>query len=327
MHTTVEILAAAKRRLSITSDYALAKKLGFNHSRVSNYRRGVSYLDNDAAFKIAAVLGESPAKIIAIVEAERARTPEKRKKWEQIARIAVLAWAFVLALLLSTPKTAVAAQGGTLGQFDVTRYTLCALRRVLRLLCKGAAAFGLGLWVIYGAAAAAGETTVSVLHRVWYPDPKMEWSFDQAVYSRDIGTRAEGMAIGHRWKWYQINAAYLGHTEERFTGLRGGTYTGRVAETDQLGFNVAVTPRIGPFYAKFGTWMNYHYNREQGDEFGRSFSQRHTGIHRSGEYGIGVEGKNWFVEISYLNSVYTRQSTVGAEHRQFYMAQLGLKLR
>lgn len=130
MRSTTEILDAIKRRNSIASDYALAKLLGRSRAGISSYRVGRSGMDNLTAFKAAELLGESPAKIIAIVEAERARTPEKRKKWEQIARIAVMAWAFLLAPLLATPKTAVEPLGATQTQFDVM-HTLYIMRRWL----------------------------------------------------------------------------------------------------------------------------------------------------------------------------------------------------
>lgn len=95
MRTTLEIIEAMKRKLSVTSDYALAKKMRWRTPRVSNYRNGVSHLDTFAALQAAEVLGEPPLKIIAIVEAERTKRPDQKRRWQELAKASVVATAMI----------------------------------------------------------------------------------------------------------------------------------------------------------------------------------------------------------------------------------------
>ena len=84
MKTTIEFLDAVKEKLGIASDYALAKRLGFSLSTVSNYRTGRRVLDDDAALTVALALDVHPFNVIAAVNAERAKTPETRARWMNV---------------------------------------------------------------------------------------------------------------------------------------------------------------------------------------------------------------------------------------------------
>lgn len=84
MKTTVQFLDAVKEKLGIESDYALAKRLGFSLSAVSNYRTGRRFLDDDSALAIATVLEVHPFSVIANANAERAKTPEQRARWSGV---------------------------------------------------------------------------------------------------------------------------------------------------------------------------------------------------------------------------------------------------
>jgi transcriptional regulator with XRE-family HTH domain len=79
---TIEYLAACKRRLGIESDYALAKALGISHSAICGYRAGRSRIDDEVALSIAQILRLNPLEVIAQANAERAKTPEARARWE-----------------------------------------------------------------------------------------------------------------------------------------------------------------------------------------------------------------------------------------------------
>jgi transcriptional regulator with XRE-family HTH domain len=81
---TPEYLDAVKVHLGIASDYALAKKLGFSQSAMSSYRTGRRVFDDDAALTVAQALGVNPLQVIAAANAERAKTPESRAKWEDL---------------------------------------------------------------------------------------------------------------------------------------------------------------------------------------------------------------------------------------------------
>lgn len=95
MRSTVELLDAVKRQQSITSDYELARELGVSRQAVSKYRHGACTFDNLTAFRVAELLKMSPVKVLAIIGAERTKRPEQRKKWQEIAKVAIFASALI----------------------------------------------------------------------------------------------------------------------------------------------------------------------------------------------------------------------------------------
>ena len=79
--STLNYLAACKKRLGIESDYALAKALGVTQAAVSSYRTGRSSINDDVALTVAEILGVNPMQVIAAANAERAKTPEQKARW------------------------------------------------------------------------------------------------------------------------------------------------------------------------------------------------------------------------------------------------------
>ncbi len=69
---SAEYLAAVKAKLNITSDYALAKALKIKKQTASNYATGKNVPGPVVAFRVAEILGDQPAAVIADFEAERA---------------------------------------------------------------------------------------------------------------------------------------------------------------------------------------------------------------------------------------------------------------
>lgn len=84
MNTTNKVLNDLKKTYGLGSDYALSKFLGCSHNRISNYRRGVSHLDDLMAYKVAELLELDPAELVAQINMERAKRPEERKAWKEI---------------------------------------------------------------------------------------------------------------------------------------------------------------------------------------------------------------------------------------------------
>lgn len=74
---TVEYLAAVKAKLEITSDYKLAKALGIPSNLVAKYQSGKNVPGPLTCFKIAEILGDQPAAVIAELELERAEKMAK----------------------------------------------------------------------------------------------------------------------------------------------------------------------------------------------------------------------------------------------------------
>lgn len=78
--TSLEYLEAVKTRLGISSDYALAARLGVTRSAVSKFQKGAVFGD-DVALTVAEILGLNPLVVIAAANAERAKTPEQKARW------------------------------------------------------------------------------------------------------------------------------------------------------------------------------------------------------------------------------------------------------
>ena len=74
---TVDYLAAVKAKLNITSDYKLAKALGIPSNLVAKYQAGKNVPGPLTCFKIAEILGDQPAAVIAELELERAEKMDK----------------------------------------------------------------------------------------------------------------------------------------------------------------------------------------------------------------------------------------------------------
>lgn len=124
---TDEMLDAAKRKLQITSDYALAKALETSTAKIGQWRTGKRTPDEQACFQIAEILGIEPAAVIAAIRLDREKEPGKVEFWKrQAARYATSAG--VVATLLAG-----SAQAGTLGNVaahgNSTPYALCEMKQ------------------------------------------------------------------------------------------------------------------------------------------------------------------------------------------------------
>lgn len=83
---TRQYLDAAKRKLGISSDYALANHLGLTRFGVSKLRRGHVVMSPTTAAKIAEILDLDPIKVIADAELERGLRGSDAELWRRIAR-------------------------------------------------------------------------------------------------------------------------------------------------------------------------------------------------------------------------------------------------
>lgn len=83
MHTTIELLDAARAALGGVSDYRLAQVLGVNKNVVSNWRAGHT-IGNDHALAVGRVLEIDPVYVIACASAERAPAGA-RQEWSRVA--------------------------------------------------------------------------------------------------------------------------------------------------------------------------------------------------------------------------------------------------
>lgn len=79
--TPAEYLDAAKARLKITSDYELAKRFGHGNGPIAEMRKGNRNIPLDIAFRLAITLEMDPAQVVADLESQREKNPEKRSFW------------------------------------------------------------------------------------------------------------------------------------------------------------------------------------------------------------------------------------------------------
>jgi DNA-binding transcriptional regulator YdaS (Cro superfamily) len=84
---TTEYIAAIKARHNVTSDYAVSKLLGVSRTSVSEWQKGKGAFGTLTCFKVAELLGDQPAAVIADIELERAEQLQKEddadawRKW------------------------------------------------------------------------------------------------------------------------------------------------------------------------------------------------------------------------------------------------------
>ena len=65
------------KKLGVPTDYQLAQRLGVRQARISAIRNGKEKPDLELCYKMADVLGISPAVIVAEVQVENAKNPDK----------------------------------------------------------------------------------------------------------------------------------------------------------------------------------------------------------------------------------------------------------
>ncbi len=87
MGNTIKLLDEAKAATSCETDYQLAKYLGWKIGTVSMYRTGKRNFDDDAAARIAEILGREPGEVMALCAAERAKTEAGRSRWLRVAAL------------------------------------------------------------------------------------------------------------------------------------------------------------------------------------------------------------------------------------------------
>jgi hypothetical protein len=146
---TSDLLDSVKERLSLPSDYALARYLGVSHQAVSKLRRTNGHLGDEAAVKVAEALGKDPGRFLVEIHAARTKCPAARKALQGLAEKAgaVLIAAVVGGFGLS-PQGAQAATGGLPVLTGNTHYAqfrgrhrcrgnpLYLLYGILRRLCR-----------------------------------------------------------------------------------------------------------------------------------------------------------------------------------------------
>jgi len=78
---TPEYLELVKRKLSLPSDYALAKALGVSRSAISLLQAGKTAMSDETAVRAAEILAMPAGRVLIDVHMERSKAPEVRAAW------------------------------------------------------------------------------------------------------------------------------------------------------------------------------------------------------------------------------------------------------
>ena len=143
MSDVVKLLDKARSLCSPPTWYQLAKRLDVKETTLSRCRLHGGTLANDAAFRLADLLGQDRADVVALMELARARDPVKRAFWEkQLPRIVP-----VVAYLVGTTGALVCAslttERLTTTVSQLIHYAKSLYRRTVRVEVAGLTAFGL----------------------------------------------------------------------------------------------------------------------------------------------------------------------------------------
>ncbi len=85
-----EYFDAAKDRLNIESDYALCKKFGITDKGLPAMRNGSRRVPLDIAYKLAITLEIDPALVVADLEGDREKNPQRKAFWSGFLQRAVM---------------------------------------------------------------------------------------------------------------------------------------------------------------------------------------------------------------------------------------------
>lgn len=115
MHTTDQLLDAAKAAAGVSSDYKLGLLLKLSSdSAVSNYRKGRSVPDDVVAERIATLAGLDVHYVLACVHSQRAKDAHTAAVWrglaDRLAKATTAAAVFAVALGITGTPDARAAQ-------------------------------------------------------------------------------------------------------------------------------------------------------------------------------------------------------------------------
>jgi len=118
-----DLLNAAKDRLKLVSDYQLAKRLNLPRQSMPGIREGTRPLPLDVAYKLAIILELDPAQVVAELEAERERNPQRAEFWRSfLSRAALLVVTVACTLAWSFSSGHMAAQVAAFSGFKRRRW-------------------------------------------------------------------------------------------------------------------------------------------------------------------------------------------------------------
>jgi len=103
--TLDEYLDAMKAAIDAPSDYQLAKRLQISKQTISAYRTGAQWPDNYVVMKLAIALQADPVAVLADLESQREKRPQRAEFWRSFLSRAVPV--VVLAVTLAWSSTVI----------------------------------------------------------------------------------------------------------------------------------------------------------------------------------------------------------------------------
>ena len=83
--TTIHLLDRLATHLGHASDYRIARELGVSRASVSKWRVGKTGMSDDMAVRVAEVVGEDPAYVLALIHGEATENAAVRRVYWRIA--------------------------------------------------------------------------------------------------------------------------------------------------------------------------------------------------------------------------------------------------
>jgi len=135
--TPYEYVQAAIKARGLRSAYGLSKETGITEQRLSAWKAGREWPDNKACAVLAEILQIDTLKVIADIEAQKAKNEEDAKFWRSVQRKATavlmpVAFGFATNVLTPTPAEAAPLQGLS----SSTMYIMSNCMRLLRRWIK-----------------------------------------------------------------------------------------------------------------------------------------------------------------------------------------------
>jgi transcriptional regulator with XRE-family HTH domain len=124
LNTTISLLDKYCEVCKHASDSAAARALKVQPSAVNNWRHGRSHPDAESVERMCLAIGESVAKWLPLVEAERARSPEAKRVWLRLAQAAAVI-TLAIGLDVYTPESKATAVDLRPADNNGCSYTLC----------------------------------------------------------------------------------------------------------------------------------------------------------------------------------------------------------
>ncbi len=102
-----ELFDELKEKLELSSDYALAKKLGVSVQGISSARKRNTKPDPYTVFRAAELLKRDPVQMLAEAQLEGERSEEKKRFWERVKKAGAT---MAIAAIIATPKASQAIE-------------------------------------------------------------------------------------------------------------------------------------------------------------------------------------------------------------------------